>query len=71
LAQSRDDPDDDRSPYVGRAPPPNNCDSDGEDDRLKLPEDVEELVEEQVDASDDEFAERNSTWIFGVKPRTD
>jgi ElaB/YqjD/DUF883 family membrane-anchored ribosome-binding protein len=42
---------------VDFAPPSNNLDSDGEDDLLKLLEDVEELVEEQDDASDDEFAE--------------
>jgi ElaB/YqjD/DUF883 family membrane-anchored ribosome-binding protein len=34
-----------------------NLDSDSEDDILKLSEDVEELVKEQGDASDNEFTE--------------
>jgi hypothetical protein len=58
LAKPRDHPDRDPSPYVGLAPPPNNLDSNGEDNLLNLPEEVGELIEERVDASEDESAER-------------
>jgi hypothetical protein len=71
LAKPRDDPDRDRSAHVGFAPPPNNLDSDGEDNLLKLPEDVEDFFEEPVDASVMSLLRGNSNWIFGVKLRTD
>jgi hypothetical protein len=41
---------------MGFPPPSNNLDPDGEADLLKLQEDIKELVEEQIDVSDDKFA---------------